>query len=161
MGFMPLSVLAEGIGEDDITVAEAVYLEYYVTDLYTEEAIVGAIVYLSDTRASITKEAKTNEVGYVKFDEIPKGTYNHEVTYDGYWPVDGKIEINANMTLEIELEKMPETDETLKVENLKAVPGDGKVTLSWDSSEGLTGYEIYIYEGTELPDDLNDTVRSH
>ena len=99
----------------------------------------GYTIYSYDKNTQTrTKICSTKKLKYT-FD----GTYGKEYTYV-LVAYNKNVSPTAYGDYSAPISVYPGKPENLK--NLKIVPGDGKVTLSWSSAKDATGYSIYNYD---------------
>ena len=86
-------------------------LSGFITDSQTGESIVGANIYLSDTKYG----SSTDLDGYFIILDIPRNSYNINVSYLGYEKIERNISINQSYQINFELKPKPLTINEIKV----------------------------------------------
>ncbi|MGH8248412.1 MAG: carboxypeptidase-like regulatory domain-containing protein, partial [Gammaproteobacteria bacterium] len=83
----------------------------------SDASVPGAAVRVTQTGTKLVREATTNEAGQYLFPTLPSGTYDVEVTKDGFAPFTRRaLEITINSVVRVEVVLKPGTvTETIQV----------------------------------------------
>ena len=134
--------------DQDITVTVVMELEAYTVTFVVEDqdgaAITDAVVTLGDW---------TNDAGDYVFEGVVPGEYEYMVTADGYYPAEGDVEVEDDVTVDVTLELIVYTVTFVVEDEDGAAITDAVVTLGdWTNDAG-----DYVFEDV-APGDYSYSV---